>query len=225
MNRYYVTVMLWCVSTLLAVAESPQALRGPNGFESVRLGMSVTQLITARPNIKPFGFFEMDTAIDPIKLDQMLFESEPGHAMFDSIFYKFDGQELDTIVFAGKVHGGGMNQKIEAFLDMVVSAWGKADEALVVGIDDPKGSQPGAPALMWKKDDAIVVASHTSTENLERLGRGSVQIKIQQCTKEDMTDEARVNNLLNKFFYLPDVAADKKARMLGAIMDRVRDPR
>jgi len=210
---------------MLAVAEPPQALRVPDGFEGVRLGLSVTQLITVRTNVKPFAFFDKDTSIDPNKPDQMLFEAVPGHALFDTVFYKFAGQELDTIVFAGKIHGEGMNQKVEAFLAMGVSAWGKADEALVVGMDDPKGATPGAPALVWKKADAIVVASHTSTENQERLGRGSVQVKIQKCTKEDMADEKRCRNVLKKVLALPDVAADKKAQMLGTIKDRVRDAR
>jgi len=212
-------------ATVLAAEGHPVTFPFSDGFEGIRPGMSVTELAAARTNIKPFAFFQQDTSIDPNKPDQVLFEVVMGHAIFETLFYRFMGQELDTIVLTGKLHGEAMPRKVEAFLDMCISTWGKADEALVVALDDPKGATPGAPALMWKKAAAVIVASHTSTENQELLGRGSVQVKIQRCAEEDLADETRCRNVVKKVFSLIDVGVEKKARMLGAMEDRVRGVR
>lgn len=222
-NRHFLTGMMWCIAIALSAEEQPQPLRVPDGFDGIQLGMSVAQVVNIRTNVKPFALLQSDVSIDPNISNQLLFERVPRHSIFNFVLYNFTGNELDTIVFVGRTQGAAMPKRIEEFLAMSVTVWGKADEAFVVGLDDPKGATQGAPALLWKKSNAIVVAAHTSVENQERLGRGILQVKIIKCVKADLVDATRAMNVVKKVFSLPVVGAERMAQILGTIQNRVID--
>ena len=160
-------VLYWSAVMLLVAASGTrakplEAMKNFARFDCIRLGMSVADLTRCRPTVKPFGFFQTDKTVDARKQDQMLFETLSHHALFETVYYRFRGIELDVVVFAGTLRGTDMEETVHQFLDRVISLWGRADESLVVGIDDPEGAAEGAPALLWQKSNAIIVAAHTA---------------------------------------------------------------
>jgi hypothetical protein len=201
----------------------PDVMRLPGGLDNVRLGMTVTELKAARPSAEPFGFFRDKTApLDPNKPDQTLFESSGTSRSLQVVYFKFAGLDLDTVLIVRRVGGAEIASEVRAFLDNAVNLWGPADASAVVSLKGLKGEAQPAPALLWKKGNALVAAVCSSTESQDRVGQGSVEVKVQRCKPEDLTAPESCAAVLEKMYTLSDTPADKKALTLDLVKSRVK---
>lgn len=182
----------------------------PKGFGDIHLGMKLDVLLSARTDAKPFGFFQSFSPVTN-QTNQMYVERIKEHPFFDHIMYSFQTNQLDTVVFFGRVSGTESNNG-KRFLNDLLSEWGAPDQYEVVELDEGKGSSK-APAAIWRRKALLIAASFTPDERSKATGRGSLQLKIQK-------DQG---GMLDKVFVVPSISQKEKDAILVPVRSAVAE--
>jgi hypothetical protein len=155
-------------ATLLAAAPVHAAGLMPDAFARLHLGMSQAALRQLRPAASAGGLHAGDTAYP-----KLLFEAVDTPFITQAI-YLFDERRpvLDGVVFVGTRPCTEAPQAVQAFQAAVVARWGLPD-----GAAETRGDDGGRDiALVWRRPDAVVVASYPAAPAAGRPCATTVRI-------------------------------------------------
>lgn len=176
-----ISIFLLIITTLTTCAcaeETPMKGASPAGFETIRLGMSESELRAARPEVRPDDFYSSPNYFERLPANHL--------SPFRDVTYKFDepGGRLVQVVFSWSGPLPEIERRCGAFISSTVLRLGEPTERRVQIVDRHYVTQSRveAPLLQWSTNDVIVsatcfaVSDQSSTANFYQLAISTLAV-------------------------------------------------
>lgn len=175
----------------------------PTGFDGIQLDMKLDELLLLRKNTKLMSPFPLESEVSK-QPNTLYIEYTISHDYLDYVMYYIDNNRLGAVSFLGRFDVTE-NAIKEKFLNDILDNLGKPDEYVVVNLGKGKKKYK-SPAIIWFKDEVLIIAAYTSTESLKLNKNGSVQLKI--------TKGKDLKKVLVKTFSFPDLSQQEQDYVL-----------
>jgi len=176
-----------------------EAIRMPEGFESIQIGMPLEQLLETRPNVKPFGIQPDDPAqkVDLAKEDQIVLEALKDHPLFSNVMYVFQDGRLHSILFLAEKDIRKIREERASLISSSINRWGSAFEKRVVKIKSGN-IEYLAPLLLWDKGEIKIAVTSTPELMHSPPSQGIFQVNIFSQENLDISQYFREEKVSNE---------------------------
>lgn len=206
--------IVWTTTTFLlsVVVEAADVVKAsdtavmPVGFEAISLNMKLSDF---RKSTHAINISSSSGTPDWSQPNQVLFERIPIISQKNSFFklavYIFKDNQLQAVALSGRVPQKEMPVNSSAFLKDSLRRYGLPTSLAIVRGD----SVVNSPALVWKKEKTLVVASTSPVDSQRQMGILELKIATSSIT-------------LKEVFQLPEVSKNEAENILKSVRELLK---
>ena len=176
-------VVISVLSSGISAGESAnKPIEMPEGFEGIRLGMSIKEFLEIRPNANAHSMDSPpEQAVDLSKENQSLTEFAENDPLYNLKMlgsYIFRNNRLEKASF---IWGGNMSEIRKyraAFVSYCSKMWGDNFQRKTLKQNPGKKNEHLVPLLLWEKDNIRIAATSTSEYEDKNLTKGAFTITL-----------------------------------------------